>query len=1066
LGTDFATNANWLLGVAPANDTTTDIATFGPISTFQPVLAADRSVNGLAFTDTSVVTISGAGAFTLGNSGINNSSSSGLKTVSNNLTLAAAQSFINNGALTLTGSVNNGGLLLTLDGTGAAGTLSGTISGTGGLTKAGTGQWILSGSNTYTGNTAINSGTLNAQANNALGTTGNATVTTGATLQVQGGVSLGQASTTLNGTGTAGNGALENVSGNNSLTGPVTVASASRIQSDVGTLTASGTVALGANTLNVGGAGNTTLSGIVSGTGGLTKDGAGTFLLSGANTFTGATTINGGLLSIGADNGLGAAPGSVTANQLVFNGGTLGTTATFTLSANRGTTLNAGGGTFDVGAGTTLTYGGILAGSGALTKVDTGTLVLSGANTYTGATAINAGALQLNSAGALGTAANTASTTVASGATLQLANNITTTNTGMLFLNGTGATGLGALLNVSGNNRWNSDVTIGSNSTIYSSTAGNTLYIGNAVFGTNLFSMGSNTVTIDGPGDVWFDANVGVSGDTGSFVKNGTGKVTFYAYNTFFTGPTFVNNGMLDLVVGPLSAGIYGINGALTIGDNIGSAGSAIVNIQSATYPGQISPSSAVTINSDGLLQVALSNGIGSLTLNGGRVSLAGVTLTPTGNITSNTNAAHQTALISGGALALGAGKTFTVDRDSTITSDLTVSSAISGGPLTKQGTGVLTLSGTNTLTGTTAINAGTLNAQATDALGTSGSTTVASGATLQVQGGFSFGQASTTLNGTGTAGNGALENVSGNNTLTGPITIASATRIQSDAGTLTASGTVALGANTLNVGGAGNTTLNGAISGTGGLTKDGAGTLALGSSNTFTGATAITAGSVIANATNVFNNSALLTVASGASLQLNSFSQTIGALAGAGTVNFGAGATLNLTNGSATFSGSLLGAGTLYLGSGSTLTLGANFNNANLNIVLAGGTLNLNGTTDTFGALSITGNSILDFGNSSASILNSSSLSFGGTGVTLTINNWVNTVDYFYVQNNPGGSPGSPPLNQITFTGGTYTNNDTKWQSYDHQITPAPEPAAYGAALTGFSALLLWWRRRHHVVA
>ena len=694
VGSVFVTNGNWVGGVAPANNTTSDIATFGTVSSFLPVLAGNYSLNGLAFTSTSVVNVSGVGAFTLGNGGINNSSASGLKTVGNNLTLAAAQSFTNSGSLTVSGNVTNGGNLLTLTGTGASGTLSGIFSGTGGLTKTGTGTWTV-----------------------------------------------------------------------------------------------------------------------------------------------------------------------------------------------------------------------------------------SGANTHTGATNINVGTLQLTNAGALGTASNVSATNVASGATLQFANNITTTNLGMLTLNGTGTAGNGALQSVSGNNRWNSDITVASNSTIFSSTAGNTLYIGNAAYGTNLFKMTTNTVTVDGPGDVWFDSNVGVAGDTGGFIKNGTGKVTVYGSNTFYTGATLVNNGTLDLIVGPFNAGIYGVNGSLTIGDNVGSAGSAVVNIASNTYAGQISPTSAVTINTDGALNMALSNSTGSLTLNGGQVNVAaGVTITPTGAITSNTNAIHQTALISGGTLALGAGNTITVARDASLTSDLTISSVISGGTLTKAGAGVLTLSG----------------------------------------------------------------------------------------------------------------------------------------ANTFTGATVISAGTIVANASNVFNNTALMTVASGAALQLNSYIETIGALSGAGNVDFGAGGTLRLTSGSATFSGTLTGTGTLYIGTGATLTLGANFTNTNLSIVLAGGTLNLNGTTDSFGGISITGNSVIDFGNSANSILNSTSLSFGSSAVTLNVTNWTNVLDYFYSQNFVGAVPGArgaTPENQITFTG--FTNNQTGWLTYDKQITPAPEPSTYGAIFVGLCVGVLGLRRR-----
>ena len=82
-------------------------------------------------------------------------------------------------------------------------------------------------------------------------------------------------------------------------------------------------------------------------------------------------------------------------------------------------------------------------------------------------------------------------------------------------------------------------------------------------------------------------------------------------------------------------------------------------------------------------------------------------------------------------------------------------------------------------------------------------------------------------------------------------------------------------------------------------------------------------------------------------------------------------------------------------------------------------------------------------------------------------VTNWVNTVDYFYTQNFTGatlGNRGGTPLNQVTFTG--FSSNSTAWQSWDHQITPAPEPATYGAIFTGAALGLLAWRRRQKTTA
>ncbi len=157
-----------------------------------------------------------------------------------------------------------------------------------------------------------------------------------------------------------------------------------------------------ATTLNVGGgtfdvASATTLThdGVIGGAGNLTKTGAGTLVLTAANTYWSGTRINAGTISIAANNNLGDAGGG-----LVFGGGALQTTATFTLS--RSTTLNTGG-TFDVASGTTLTHSGLINGAGGLIKTGAGTLVLThGANNYQGGTTINAGTISVASNAPLG----------------------------------------------------------------------------------------------------------------------------------------------------------------------------------------------------------------------------------------------------------------------------------------------------------------------------------------------------------------------------------------------------------------------------------------------------------------------------------------------------------------------------------------------------------------------------------------------------------------------------------------------------------------------------------------
>ena len=141
----------------------------------------------------------------------------------------------------------------------------GVISGSGSITKAGAGTLILSGTNTYSGGTTISAGTL----------------------------SIGSDTNIGSGTNTIGNKGTLLLSGNGTYTNDWTLSGAgSAIATD----------------------NNNTLSGVLSGNGGLTKTGAGTLTLSGTNTYTGMTTVRSGTLTLGSD---------LTSNQLTLYGGTV-----------------------------------------------------------------------------------------------------------------------------------------------------------------------------------------------------------------------------------------------------------------------------------------------------------------------------------------------------------------------------------------------------------------------------------------------------------------------------------------------------------------------------------------------------------------------------------------------------------------------------------------------------------------------------------------------------------------------------------------------------------------------
>jgi autotransporter-associated beta strand protein len=586
------------------------------------------------------------------------------------------------------------------------------LSGSGSLVKSGTGSLNLSAANSYTGTTTINGGTLKVTFpggnNGGVGTFGvgsSITVNSGGTLLGSGVNVLGHSSTHAGDLLTVNVGGVLLVDAGSVLSMPYalnivggTIASVDAgdpslgniyYASTQGTFTSSGdgtpaTISvqkfnlIGAQFNVVRGSGAVDLN--VTGNlfnNVLTKNGNGIMTLTGSNTYGGTTAINAGTLQIGA----GTDAGSIASTSSVVNNGAL---------------------VYKVASGAR-TLAVPVSGTGTLTQNSVGgSLTLTGTNTYTGATTISSGTLQIGSGSDAGSIASTSS-----------------------------VTDNGALVyNVAAGTRTLAAPISGSGSLTQKSVGGSLTLTGTNTY-SGVTAISSGTLTLSGNGSI--NSSLSISGG-GTFQLQNTATATF---SNFSIGVGAGNNGNINQTGGNLiytgtgtgnasgfilgyfasAIGIYNLSGGLlsaTSGDiTLGYDGTGIIN------------QSGGVANINGIRLARGTNpstgtyNLTSGTLNVGSIGIykGGAQSTPTLNFGGGTVGALAAWTTNIGITLTGSGGDTTFD---TTGGTIGLSGVLSGtGGLIKVGTSTLTLSGTNTYSGTTTINSGTLAIGNANGLGT-----------------------------------------------------------------------------------------------------------------------------------------------------------------------------------------------------------------------------------------------------------------------------------------------------------------------------------------------------------
>jgi fibronectin-binding autotransporter adhesin len=669
--------------------------------------------------------------------------------------------------------------------------VNGVISGNGDLMfangfSAGGGKIVLNNHNTYAGTTTFNG-------------SGGGTTPGQGLMWVQLGIDNALPTTTVLkwGFNTNGNGGEFDLNGHNqevsSLFTPFTagnsvITNSSFSGSSSSTLTISGSDSPGPFNMAI-----TDNSGVGGGRIALVRSGTGTTVLTNVNsTYGGGTTILGGTLSVSADGQLGTVMPLVGTNNLVINGGTLAVTgAGFTLNSSRplsvGPTSGNGAGTISVAANSSLTYNGSITNNGGVGELDVtgnGTLILGGANSYTGPTTIKNGTLSLATGSTLdpasavtvnlgGTLAGTgtASGSVTVSGTIAPGSPTSTgqLNVGSLALSGGGAynwklfdggsnPGIGwDLVNVTGSlalnstsgNRFTINVLPGpggvvanfDNSMTHSYEIAASSALSGNPFNANLFNINTSTFGAGSPGSTFSISNTGGNlflnytpgpgalvwkqpvGGTGNWFATGGTDWSGGAWNSAKLADFNAGSGTVTLQNPITSQGLeFDVTGYTVAGSGANTLVAPIIHV---TNSGDSATVSAQLVGTN-----LTKTGAGTIVLTGAN-SYSGTTTISSGKLQASA-ANLPTDIINNGTLI------FDQAIDGTFSHNL----LSGGGSLIKQNVGTLTLTGTNTgYTGPVTINGGSIRVDSDARLGgpvDAPATLTLNGGTLTASAGFS----------------------------------------------------------------------------------------------------------------------------------------------------------------------------------------------------------------------------------------------------------------------------------------------------------------------------------------